>query len=80
MHLIGVFAMPDTRRQWNWNVEVEFIDFEADWKRDRAYQTWVKCFVRGRVLEARRRKETAEQAAGADLPCRGGDRRKRSYG
>lgn len=57
--------MSKTRRQWNWNVEVEFINFEADWKRDRAYQVWVKCFVRGRVLEARRRNGVADPAAEA---------------
>lgn len=76
MRLIGVSAMPNTRRQWNWKTEVEFVDFEADWKRNRAYQVWVKCFVRGRVLEARRRNEAVKQSAGpqrddADRPTRG---------
>lgn len=60
--------MPSTRRQWNWNTEVEFVDFDADWRRERAYQTWVKCFVRGRVLEARRRNGVA--GPGAETPAR----------
>lgn len=34
MRLTGVFAMPDTRNHWNWNTVVEFVDFEAGWKRD----------------------------------------------
>ena len=72
--------MPNTRRQWHWNVEGEFVDFEAGWKRDRAYQTWVKCFVRGRVLEARRHNEAGKRAAEAPGPCGSGEQRAKSDG